>query len=208
MNKTFLIVLVSFVLLALAALILAIVLSFKVVRQTTDKINVSLISQLQPVVRVPTIIPPETRSFAKTIYVWEMETTQGEITKVRFSHDTLFDKNSPDFNATLEMEAGQDPSLFNKVLPAVIADKQVLVSLDKPEQINTGSNSDIGYEKLAVFEVEGRVGQIAKVSWVFPKSKIIDENSSLYQSIYNYPVPITRSLYSLQRFIIDIFSGS
>lgn len=163
---------------------------------------------MQQIVRIPDIIPPETKSFNSTTYIWEMETNQGEITKVKFSTDTAFDKTSDDFTATLQMEAGQDPSLFNKVLPAVIADKQAIVSIVDPLRVNLGKNDQIGYLQISLTEAEGRTGQVSKVTWTFPKDKIVEGNATLYRKLYVFPLHVLKVLYGLQELIIALFSGS
>ena len=206
MKKKLLISAGAIVVVFLATFIFAVIISFKVVKQSTDKINFSLNNQLQKIVRIPAPIPPETKSFDSTTYIWEMETNEGEITKVRFTHDTAFDKNSQYFIATLEMGDGQDPSLFNKVLPAVISDKQAIISITDPKRLNLGKNEQIGYEKINLYDIEGREGQISKVIWQLDKSKILAENSQLYEKIYKYPPYLLKILYALQRFIITLFS--
>lgn len=207
MKKNLLIVIGAIILIFLAIFIFAIVVSFKVVKQTTDKINFALKDNFKTLVRVPAPIPPESKSFGSTTYIWEMETNEGEITKVKFTHDTAFDKNSPSFTATLEMEDGQDPSLFNKVLPAVIADKQAILSITDPKHLNLGKNDQIGYEKIDLYNIEGRPGQVSKVAWQLDKSKIISTNSQLYEKIYKYPPILTKTLYVIQRLIITLFSS-
>lgn len=207
MKKAIVILLVLAIVALMALIVASIVLSFKVVRQNTDKINLNIKDQMQQIVRIPQPIPPETKSFDTTKYVWEMETNQGEITKVKFTHDTLFDKNTNKFTATLEMENNEDPSLFNKVLPAVIADEQAYYSSQNIQSPRLGSNEDIGYEKISLYEVEGRAGQVSKISWLFAKDKVISPNQQLYQKIHAYPPSVLKALYALQRFIITAFSS-
>lgn len=207
MKRALLVLSAVFITSTFTILIVAVTLSFKVVRQNTDKINQSLKDQMQQIVRIPGVIPPETKLFNSTVYVWEMETNQGEITKVKFTHDTLFDKNTDNFTATLEMENNEDPSLFNKVLPAVIADEQAYYSSQNIQKPRLESNESIGYEKISLYEVEGRAGQVSKISWLFPKDKVIPPNQELYQKIHAYPPSILKALYALQRFIITAFSS-
>ncbi len=207
MRKKLFIILSVIILVILAIFIYTVVISFKVVKQSTDKINFGLKDQLQKIVRIPGPIPPESKSFDTTVYTWEMETNEGEITKVKFVHDTAFNKNSQNFIATLEIGEGQDPSLFNKVLPAVIADKQAVISITDSKRVNLDKNEQIGYEKIELYQIEGRSGQISKIIWHLDKDKIIAANQQLYTNIYKYPPIILKTLYSLQKFIITLFSN-
>ena len=207
MKKKILITLGAITLICLVIFVYAIFISFKVVKQSTDKINFGLKDQLQKIVRIPAPIPPESKSFDATIYTWEMETKEGEITKVKFIHETAFDKNSQNISATLEMVEGQDPSLFNKVLPAIISDRQAIVSITDPNHINLGKNEQIGYEKIELYQIEGRPGQVSKIVWHLDKSKIISANQQLYENLYKYPPTLLKTLYSLQKSIITLFSN-
>lgn len=207
MRKKPLLILSVIILIFLAIFIYATIISFKVVKQSTDKINFSLKDQFQNIVRIPGPIPPDAKNFDSTAYIWEMETKEGEITKVRFIHDTAFDKNSQNFLATIEMVEGQDPSLFNKVLPAVISDRQAILSATDITRINLGKNDQLGYEKIELYPIEGRPGQISKVVWHLDKSKIITANQQLYTNIYKYSPTILKTLYNLQKFIITLFSN-
>jgi hypothetical protein len=207
MKKQFLILASIILVIFLTALFLAIILSFKIVKQTTDKINLALKDDLQTIVRIPTPIPPETKSFDSTTYIWEMETNEGEITKVKFVHDTAFSKNNQNITATLEMVEGQDPSLFNKVLPAVITDKQTIISITDPKRINLGKNEQAGYEKIDIYNIEGRQGQISQVTWQLDKAKILNKNAQLYEKIYKYPLFLLKTLYYLQKFILTLFAS-
>ena len=107
----------------------------------------------------------------------------------------------------MEIGEGQDPSLFNKVLPAVIADKQAVISIADSNRANLGKNEQIGYEKIELYQIEGRPGQISKIIWYLDKDKIIAENQQLYTNIYKYPPILSKTLYSLQKFIITLFSS-
>ncbi len=207
MKKKVLISLGTIFLIFLIIFIYTVVISFKVVKQSTDKINFSLKDQLQKIIRIPGPIPPDSKSFDTTAYTWEMETNEGEITKVKFVHDTAFNKNSQNFIATLEIGEGQDPSLFNKVLPAVIADKQAVISITDSKRINLDKNEQIGYEKIELYQIEGRPGQISKIIWHLDKDKIIAANQQYYTNIYKYPSSLLKTLYSLQKFIITLFSS-
>lgn len=189
----------------IAVLIVTIIVSFKVVKQTTDKINLALKQDLQKIVRIPQVIPPETKSFDKTTYIWEMETKEGEITKVKFTHDTAFSKKTEKINATLEMEPNSDPSIFNKVLPAVIAEPQTIISIVDPARANLSANGEAGYKKIELLANDA--SQVVKINWEFNKNVFVEKRSDLYSKIYSFPDPLLVLLYKLQRGILLLFSA-
>lgn len=182
----------------------AVIISFKVVKQTTDKINFALKDNFQTIVRIPAPIPPETKSFDQTRYIWEMETTAGEVVKVRFTHDTAFSKSSTKIIATLEMEPGGDPGVFDKVLPAVIADKQTIISVGDSNNRNLNANPQQGYDKIE-FTISN-TDKVLKVVWQYNKEVFVSKNQNLYSKIYGYRERILIGLYILQRGILQIFS--
>jgi hypothetical protein len=187
------------------ALLFTVIISFKVVKQTTDKINFGLKDNFQTLVRIPAPIPPETKSFDQTIYIWEMETTAGEVVKVRFTHDTAFAKNSQKIIATLEMEQGGDPSVFDKTLSALVADRQTIISITDSNKINLNANPEKGYDKIEL--TKSTSGKVIKVVWQFNKNVFVNKNQSLYEKIYSYPQGLLKGLYILQRGILQIFSA-
>ncbi len=205
MKRTLLGILIVFFILTIFLIITIIIISFKIVKQTTDSINFALKKDFQKVVRIPDVIPPETKGFNKTVYIWEMVTNEEEITKVKFTHDTAFIKSSEKINATLEMPPGSDPSIFFKVLPAVVADPQTIISITDEKRLNLAANSDAGYSSIQLFADE-KSQKIVKVVWEFDKTAFVDKNSNLYNKIYNYPEPLLHILYKIQRGILLIFS--
>lgn len=200
--------LVSILLVAIAALIVALVISFKVVKRTTDTINKNLNKKFQEIVRIPEIVPPSQKSFVSTNYIWEMVTPAKEVTTVKFTHDTGFSKNQDKVNVTLEMQPGSDPSLFNKVLPAVVSDTQALSSVQDLEHPNLGPNDKIGYQKIELTPVERNSPQIAKITWQFDRSFFTKNYGELYERLDKFPQPILKFLYLLQKATITLLSGS
>lgn len=195
----------ALVLILVSLAIFTIIVSFKVVKQTTDKINLALKEDLQRIIRIPEVIPPETKSFGQTVYLWEMETREGEITKVRFTHDTAFSKKTDKINATLEMEPSADPSLFNKVLPAVISDQQTIISIIDPSKLNLSANPQVGYDQIKL--TINDKSQVVKIDWEFNKNIFVEKRNELYTKIYSYPESLLTFLYKLQRGILLIFSA-
>lgn len=197
-------IIISIVIFSVIALVVAIVISFKVVKQTTDKINFALKDNFKTIVTVPKEIPPENKSFTKTAYIWDMETPAGEVTGVKFTHDTAFAKETNQIAASLEM-AGTDPGLFAKVLPAIIVDKQSQDAALDSQHRNLNANAQAGYQKIEVF-TPPNTDHVTKITWYFDKNYFVNKNEGLYQKIYKYPTTILSSLYKLQRSILTIFS--
>lgn len=191
----------------LLVLLIAEILSFKVVKKTTDQINKGLNKQFQQLVFIPEVVPPSYRGYYQTTYRWEMETPQKEVIKVVFTHDTGISKSQNKIVATLSMEPGADASLFNKVLPAVIADKQALGSAQDQEHANLQANDQIGYDKITLEPVANDKTKVSKITWEFQKDKLTKSEEALYRKLNNFPEPLLKILYSLQAFTIGIFAG-
>lgn len=207
MKKIVLVSLAALVIIILLVIVIAEIISFKVIKKTTDQINNDLNKQFQQLVLIPQVIPPSYRGYYQTTYNWEMETPQNEIIKVVFTHNTGFSKSQSKITATLSMEPGADASLFNKVLPAVIADKQALSSAQDYEHANLGANDQIGYDKLILEPVAGDNTKVSKITWEFEKSKFTKNEDDLYKTINKFPEPLLKILYGIQQFTIRAFSG-
>lgn len=185
----------------------AIVYSFTTVKPTTQSINQDLAEYFSKVIYIPKVgIPPPIQGYNETIYFWEMETLEKEVVGVRLKHDTAFAKNQNVITLTLEKEEKGDPSIFNKVLPAVIADKQSLDAATDPKKANLAPNPNAGYKSIKLL-VLPQTGQTAQVVWEFEKSKLPDDLKSKYQKLGNLPSPILKFLYTLPHFILSLFSA-
>ena len=198
MKKVIKIGLVSVFLVAIAVLIIALVISFKVVKQNTDKINANLNKKFQEIVRIPEI-PPSYKGFYVTSYTWDMVTNQKEVTTVKFTHDTGFSRYQNKIIATLEMPQGADPSLFVKVMPAVVADEQALFSAQNLEDPKLGPNDTIGYSKIDLSMYNENSPQVTRISWEFDKNKLTRGNEQSYNKLNQYPEFLLRILYEIQR---------
>ncbi|KKQ77388.1 MAG: hypothetical protein UT00_C0013G0019 [Parcubacteria group bacterium GW2011_GWA1_38_7] len=207
MKKFILLLLAVIVVVLVLVVVTAEIISFKIIKKTTDQINKDLNQNFQKIVRIPAVVPPSYRGYYQTIYNWEMETPQNEVIKVIFIHDTGFSKSQKTITATLTMEPNADASLFNKVLPAVISDNQALSSAQHFEDANLSANSEIGYKKISLEPVEGDATRMTKITWEFDKSQIAKGDEDLYSRLNNFPEPLLEILYSLQQFTIRIFSG-
>lgn len=206
--KKFLLILAGTVfVLSVVVFFTALVISFKFVKQTTDLINEDLKNKFaQTIVRIPQEAHPTYRDFTTTIYSWEMETNQNEVTTVIFKHDTGF---SPDQNiivATLQMDQVGDPSLFNKVLPAVIADKQSLESAQNLQNPKLEANPQALYTKINLYNYEGRSEQVSKITWDYQRDTIAKDSQNLYLKLRKYPPWFIKALYTLQGTTLQLLS--
>lgn len=199
MKKKILMAIGIIAILLIVIFIYAFLISFKVVKQTTDDINLAFKEKFQRIVRVPEPVVPSLRSFNQTSYTWEMETREKEVTTVVFSHETDFANNQDKIKATLQMSQGADPSLFVKVLPAVVVDNQALYSANNLEDANLGPNQEIGYNKIELFTKDETSTQITKIVWEFNKEVLTHGIEDLYDRLNKYPEPILKFLYSIQR---------
>ncbi len=206
MKKFLLITTSAVILLVFVIFIIALIISFKFVKQTTDLINADLKNKFGVIVRIPEEAKPTYRGFSTTIYSWDMETNQNEVTTVHFSHDTGFLQGQNKIVATLEMDQVGNPSIFNKVLPAIIADKQTLFSAQNIDSPKTDANPDAGYTKINLYRYQGNSQQVSKITWEFDRSVIGKDSMSLYEKLFKYPEWLIKALYALQSFTLKAIS--
>ncbi len=199
MKKKALVFFVALIAVVIAIFVYAFIISFKVIKQNTDNINLALKEKFQSIVRIPEPIPPSLRSFNLTNYTWEMETREKEVTTVVFSHQTDFANKQDKIMASLETAQGADPSLFMKVLPAVVSDDQALQSAYDLEDPNLGPNNQIGYNKIELFTKDENSPQVTKILWEFDRGVITKDIENLFNNLDRYPEPVLKILYSIQR---------
>lgn len=186
-------------------MIAAIVYSFSTIKPTTEEINKDLAEYFSKVIYIPKGIPPPIQGFAETIYFWEMETPDKEVIGIRLKHDTGFAKDKNTIRLILEKEEKGDPSIFNKVLPAVIADKQSLDAARDPQKANLSANQHAGYNNITLSVLPGS-GQTAQVIWEFGKSNLGDDLTAEYNRLGNIPPGLLKFLYTLPHFILSFLS--
>jgi len=205
-KRHILILVISSALILLILLITAIVSSFTVIKPTTDDINQKLTKKFAKIVRIPEGIPPPVRGIDTTSYFWEMETIEKEVTGVRFMYDPAFIGNNKQITAILEMPEGGDPSIFNKVLAAVVADDQTVKSAQDIERANLAANQKAGYSKIDLM-IKPETKQVLKISWTFDKNDLEEDLKKDYQGLSKYPKPIFGFLYGLPSLIMGLLSG-
>ena len=190
----------------IALFILLIIISFTTVRPTTDLINKSIAQGLSKLVRIPVGIPSPALSFDETVYLWEMETLDKEVTGVRLVHETGLSDFQDKINVVLELQENGDPSIFNKVLPAIIADPQSLNSALDPQKANLSANESVGYTGIEL-AIRESTGQTISIKWDFRKENLSPELPGLYSKLNIYPQPALRFLYELPNIILGLLSG-
>jgi len=190
----------------ISAIAAGIVISFTVVKPTTKAINQKLVEHFAKIVRIPQGILPPNVGFDLTSYSWEMETIEKEVTGVKFSYNPVFVRSQNVILATLEMPEGGDVSIFNKVLPAVVADKQSVDSAINVEKANLSANQDAGYSKINL-SVKPETKQTVKITWEYDKSKLGNDLSQDYAKLAKYPPSLLRIFYGLPHLIIGLLGG-
>jgi len=203
------IVIISVVLvfvLLIASIAAGIIISFTVVKPTTKAINQKLAEHFAKIVRIPQGILPPNIGFDSTSYSWEMETIEKEVTGVKFSYNPAFVRNQNVILATLEMPERGDASIFNKVLPAVVSDKQSLNSALDIEKANLSANQDAGYSKINL-SVKPETKQTIKITWEYDKSKLGNDLSNDYAKLAKYPPSLLGIFYGLPHLIIGLLGG-
>lgn len=206
MKKILIIGFLAIFLVVIIAVILAVIIAFIVIRPTTEAINEKLAGKFAAIVFIPEGIPPPNRTFSETVYFWEMETVQNEVTGVRFRYTTSFNRESQTIEVTLEMPEEGDPSIFNKVLPAVIADRQSLEATKDIEKANLSANEQAGFSNLKL-AVRPETKQTVKISWSFEKANLEDDLKNLYSKLDKYPEPILKVLYEFPSLVMGLLSA-
>lgn len=185
----------------------AIYISFSTVKPATEKINQGLETAFGKIVRIPTeSIPRPSLDFREVTYLWEMETLEKEVIEVRFSYTPSYTSGEKEIIAVLEMTEKGDPSIFDKVLPALISDNQSLDTALDPQKANFGPNERAGYSKLAITK-DSRNDKTIKITWSYKKEELEDELKSQYQKLSNLPEPALRTFYAIPGFLISLVKG-
>lgn len=193
------------ILLLIILTVTAIVYAFSTVKPTTEAINQDLGEYFSKVIYVPQGIPLPIQGWRETIYFWEMETLENEVTGIRLKHDTAFSKNQKTISLTLEKEEKGDASIFSKVLAAVIADEQSLDSARDPQKANLSANRVVGYNNIRLSVIPA-TGQTTQIVWEFDKSSLPQNLQAKYKKLEIIPEPLLKFLYALPHFIISLFS--
>ena len=206
--KKWVVAIVTFVVIFLVFTVATVVFAFTKTKPTTEKINQNLTDKFQKIVRIPTDIVISKYTFNETLYIWEMTTPQNEAVPVKFTFNPDFLNNQEITQATLEMVSGGDPSIFDKVSAAVIADEKTLKSVQDTVNADFSPNPQIGYTSYKFF-YDARTGKAVKIVWEFEKQSLIDdETENLYTQLNFLPPKAVRALYEIPRVILGILQGA
>ena len=206
MKKVLVISLIITVVIAVGLISSAVVISFAVVKPTTEAINQKLAQHFAKIVRIPKGILPPNQDFNQTSYFWEMETIEKEVTGVKFTYTPAFLKDQNVIMATLEMPEGGDASIFDKVLPAVVADKQTVDSALDIKKANLSANQEAGYSKITL-SIKENTQQTAKITWQYDKVNLTGDLTLEYAKLAVYPPFILKILYGLPHLIVGLLGG-
>lgn len=206
MKKIVIIFVLIVVVLLTSAIAAGIIVSFTVVKPTTESINQKLAELFAKIVRIPEGILPPNIGFDSTSYFWEMETIEKEVTGIKFTYNPAFSKDQTVILAILEMPERGDASIFNKVLPAVVADRQSLNSALDVEKANLSANQDAGYSKINL-SVKPETKQTIKITWEYEKSTLGNDLRQDYTKLAKYPKSLLSIFYGLPHLIIGLLGG-
>lgn len=205
MKKKIIISLSTAFLIVILVIAWAIYTSFSTIKPATESINKNLLSVFGKIVRIPEVIPPSL-DFSKVSYLWEMETLDKEVIEVRFSYTPSYTSQDQEITAVLEMTEKGDPSIFDKVLPALVADDQSLITARDPQRANFGPNEKAGYSKLEIAK-DSRGDKTIKLSWIYQKEKLDENLKNDYRKINQLPVSLLGILYAVPGFLVSLVSG-
>lgn len=190
----------------LLLIVLAIYISFTIVKPTTESINRNLAKFLSRIIYIPEGIPPPIFGYDQTSYFWEMETTAGEVTGIRFSFTPSYAKDQNTITAILEMPERGDASIFTKVLPSVISDQQSLISAQDPQKANLANNPQVGYREIKL-TAKPETSQTIKIVWEFDKRNLDERTAKLYMKLDKYPQYLLKILYGVPSIILGLLGG-
>src|SRR4030042_2351758 len=202
-------ILISFSLTTVLLIILfslVIYFSFFKVKPTADALNQKLTQKFSKLVRIPTGLPRPQKSFAKTSYYWEMETLQKEAVGVKFEFDPAYTKGQETITLILDMPQGGDPSVFAKVLPAVISDRQSLTAASDPQNADFEGNKEAGYTSIKVYRDQNNVKTI-RIIWEFNKADLDEGTRNLYAQLDKYPQSLLKIFIALPIIARELIAG-
>lgn len=185
--------------------ILVIIASYSIVKPQTTQLNLDLGQKFSKIIAIPEKIHAPQFGYNQTIYRWEMETPQNEHVDIDLTYNPAFSKNEDTIVLTLDSPQGSDPSIYRKVLPALIVDTQSLSAAQDTAHANLNANKDIGYSKINL--TLDKAGQTTKISWEFKKANLGDKIQNDYNNIYKIPNALFKILFPIPNIIVDIFKG-
>ena len=137
-----------------------------------------------------------------------MTTPQKEAVPVRFTYTPDFFNHQDKTEVILEMIPGGDPSIFDKVMAATIADERTLKAVQDNQNADFSPNPDAGYTSFKFF-YDAKTGKVVKIVWEFEKGKLIDnETKTLYSQMNSLPPKVVRALYEIPVIVLGVLKGA
>lgn len=182
----------------------AISLGFTKVKPTAISISDKLASNvISKFVRIPEGIQRPAYDYYETGYFWEMETLEKEVTGIKLKYTPSYSAQETDIVVNLEMPEGGDPSIFMKVLPAVIADQNLLMAAQNPLKPELKSFNNELISELEI-RTDTKNNQTIAIGWVMKKDKLSQDIKEDYKKL-DYSPWILKTLYDIPSMVIDIF---
>lgn len=183
--------------------VIIVVFSFTYVKKNTDAVIRYERDVLVNLVRIPNAIPPSNPSFESISYVWEMETLQKEVVSVRLIHQTGFSKDKDKILAILEKPENADSSVFDKVLPAVVADKSTLDTAFSSDQKTSiwGNGTIYNFAKIE----RDNNQKVVRIIWEIDKNKVSSESETNFKKLNSLPAGFLKTLYNIQKIALLLF---
>lgn len=183
-----------------------VILSFTFFKKNSDELIRSQRDKLLTIVNVPNAVPPSNPTFDSITYTWEMETTQKEVATVNVLQTTGLNRSENKILVVLEKAPAGDPSVFDKVLPAVIADSEVLEAAFSREKLTSLESGQTGFNRVAI-ERDASGDKVIKITWEFDKEEFGTESRAIYDKLQSLPPAVVTTLYAVQSIVIAAFSG-
>lgn len=204
--KKIILVLGPIILIIILVIAWGIYVSFTSIKPTTEEIDKDLEAYFSKTFQIPSSIPRPSRDLESVKYQWEMETLSKEISAVELTYTPSFFKDEETITANLKMTQNGDPSLFIKVLPAIITDPQSIKTAQDPQKGDYNPNPQAGYHKLEV-ALDPKNNQTIEIKWDYEKDKLPSEIKSKYQKLEKYPKPLLKIFYAIPGFLINLARG-
>jgi len=132
-----------------------------------------------------------------------METPQKEVTQVRVISQTAYPKSQNKILVVLEKPENADSSVFDKVLPAVIADASTLdVAFSQNQQTYAAGKQDL-YNFVKIERDQNL--KVVKVVWEIDKDKLATNNQH-FEKLNKLPENLLKTLYSIQKTLLLFFA--
>ena len=129
-----------------------------------------------------------------------METPQKEVTTVSVIAQTAYAKSQNKILVILEKPESADSSVFDKVLPAVIADASTLnVAFSQNQQTQAAGEQDL-YNFVKIERDQNL--KVVKVVWEIDKNKLGQNSQQHFEKLNKIPENLLKTLYNIQKTLL------